>query len=95
MPTVTAAGSDQAGATELTADNNLVTTANEGEGVKVPSFVAGEVWVCNGTSVTVFVYPTSGGKLNNAPMNVALLLEPQAAAIFKAISALDCIVVHC
>jgi hypothetical protein len=94
--TVTAAGSDQSGATELTDDNSLITTATEGQGVKLPaSFTAGDMYVVNGTSANVFVYPASGGKLNNAIANLPIDLPPQHGAIFKAISSTgDCLVIY-
>ena len=91
---VTAAGSDQAGATLLTYDNNLITTASEDQGVRLPSFNAGTMWVVNGAAVTVFVYPPTSAKLNNAPVNVPLLLPPQGGAIFKPISTTQYLVVH-
>ena len=90
---VSAAGSDQAGATLLAADNNLITTATADQGVRLPaSWIAGDIWVCNGTSVNVFVYPVVGGKLNNETANAPLTLPAGRAAICKAVSATQCFV---
>ena len=93
--TVSAAGSNQSDATALTADNNLITTATEDQGVVLPAFAAGSIWVVNGTSVTVFCYPPTGATFNNAPANAPLLMPPQCGAIIKAISSTQYLVVHC
>lgn len=91
--TVSAAGTNQSDATLIASDNNLITTASDGQGVILPSFNAGTIWIANATAVNVFVYPVSGGKLNGQTANAALELPPARAAVFKAISATDCLVI--
>lgn len=91
--TVAAAGSDQAGATLIAADNNLITTATEAQGVRLPaSWIAGDIWVCNGTAVNVLVYPATGVKLNNQTTNDPLTLPAGHAAVFKAVTSTQCFV---
>ena len=94
---VSAAGTTQGTATQLTADVNLVTTATEGQGVILPAMTLGDViWVANGTSggsaADFYVYPVSGGKLNGQTVDVGLLLPPAKAAVFVALNSLDCLV---
>ena len=90
---VSAAGTNQATATLIAADNNLVTTASAGQGVVLPSYSAGDILIANGATVDVLVYPASGASLNNGSANAAITLVPGAAATFKAISATSVLVV--
>ena len=92
--TVTAAGANQATATELTADNSLITTASAGQGVRLPSFNLGSVLIANGTAVAVLVYPVTGGKINNASANAAITLYPGLGVECTAINATDVLAVY-
>src|SRR6056300_22873 len=59
---VTAAGTDQSGATALTKTYNIVTTATADQGVKLPSAASGLVYnVINATSVSIKLYPNTSG----------------------------------
>jgi hypothetical protein len=64
---LTAAGTTNADALQLTADFNVVTTASTNQGVKLPDVEVGsEVVVVNGTAAApLLVYPPSGGQINN------------------------------
>lgn len=78
---VTAAGTDQSGATALTKTFNVVTTATADQGVKLPTSAAG-LWynVVNGTSVNVKIYPNTSGTINDGSVNVAIDLPAGATA---------------
>ena len=92
--TVSAAGSAQNDATELTADLSLITTASAGEGVRLMSFAVGSILVANGTAVSVLVYPISGGKINNGTTNAAITLYPGLGVEFHAISSTEVLAVY-
>lgn len=92
--TVSAAGTIQSDATLIAFDNNLITTASASQGVRLPSFNAGAIYIANGTAVDVFVYPPTGGKINNDTANDPVTLPAGAAGIFKAISPLDTLAVY-
>lgn len=84
--TIAAAGTTQATAAEMTADVVTVTSAVEDAGVILPTMNArDECIVCNGTNVTILVYPRTGGSLNNATANLSLILTAFTAARFRAI----------
>jgi hypothetical protein len=93
---VTAAGTNQSTATQLTADHNLITACDPGQGVILPAMTFGdEVWVANGDSdADLLVYPRTGGKLNNQTANTPLSVATGRAAVFRAIGALDCLVIY-
>ena len=78
---VTAAGTDQSGATALTKTFNVVTTATANQGVKLPTAAAG-LWynVVNGTSVNVKIYPNTSGTINSGTANAAIDLPAGATA---------------
>lgn len=82
---VSAAGSSQSDATLIAACNNLITTASAGQGVRLPSFNAGDIIIANGTAVDVLVYPVSGAKLNNAAANAAITLPAGLAVLVKSL----------
>lgn len=70
---VTAAGSDQSGATALTNTYNVVSAATADQGVKLPTAAAGLLYtVSNGTSVNVKVYPNTSGTINSGVTNTAI-----------------------
>lgn len=83
--TMAAAGTTQADAAAMPADFVMVTSGSEDNGVLLPLMnVNEEAIVCNGLTVNIKVYPRSGGKINNATVDVALLLSANAAAHFRA-----------
>ena len=88
--TLAAAGTTQATAAECNADMVMVTSGTQGAGVIIrPLNVREEQVVCNGTSGTssidLYVYPRSGGQINNSGANVHLILPSGRAARFRAI----------
>lgn len=85
---ISAAGSDQAGATALTAADNEVTTVAAGTGVVLPVLAsAGDtVSVFNGGANPLKVYPTSGMKINSLPTNQAVTLGANTGCLFKMVS---------
>ncbi len=88
--TLVAIGTTQATAAECNADMVMVTSGTDASGVMVrPMNVNEEQIVCNGTSGTgaidLYVYPRSGGQINNATANLGLLLPSGKAARFRAI----------
>ena len=75
--TVSAAGSDQSGATALTNSYNIVTTATANQGVKLPDCAAGlEAFLLNDTAVNLKVYPATGETIDSGASNVAVDLSP-------------------
>lgn len=82
----------QAGATALTAANNVIgTCANAGDGVILP--VAGKgskVYVRNGGVAAANVYPPVGGAINGGTANAAVSLAAGATATFTFTSDLNC-----
>lgn len=89
MATISAAGTTQGTATLLAAVNNLVTTASQGQGVRLPltpTVSANDrLFVANQTTVNIWVYPPSGGTMNNKAANIGLMLAPNSAAEFLCI----------
>lgn len=83
--TMTAAGTAQSDAAEMTADEVLVTAGAEDSGVLLPTMgFREECIVANGLNVTIKVYPRSGGQLNGATADNPLILDPFTAARFRA-----------
>lgn len=81
--TVTAAGTDQGGATALSATNSVVTSVSTGQGVKLPTATAGLVnTVVNATSTALNVYPNSSDQINGA--GSAIVVGPYKTATFIA-----------
>jgi hypothetical protein len=92
--TIAAAGTTQATATEMPSYTVMVTSATSAQGVILPPMNAGEeAIVCNGTSAEIFIYPRSGGKINNSDANVHLWLNANSAARFLAIDGLNVIAI--
>lgn len=85
---VSTAGSDQAGATALTATINLITTASGTQGVRLPSPVAGQtIIVANNSGVsTARIYPHSGGNIDGGTSNVHILISTATTFTFVAMS---------
>lgn len=85
--TVTAAGSNQSGATALTSDINIVTTVGSGAGVVLPTAAAGRtVVVKNGGANTLSVYPASGAAIDSLSANAAYSLPAGGYVVFNATS---------
>lgn len=86
--TISAAGTDQSGATQLTATINRVTTVAASSGVKLYASPAAGSWqvVYNGGANTLRVYPQTSGTLNQLSANTAMLLATNTAAIYFAAS---------
>jgi len=82
---IAAAGTTQATATPMPAYMVMVTSGTGG--VQLPPLNKDEdAVVCNGLSgAEVFVYPRSGGKINNATADLHILLPPNTSARFRAI----------
>lgn len=83
---VTAAGTSQSTATLLTAANNVITTATQGQGVRLPLTptvsACDRLHVANNTAVNVWVYPGSGGAIGGNTTNRGAMLAPNKAADF-------------
>jgi len=82
-------GGGQASATPLTTRYNIVeTVASAGDSVKLPAAVGGKVVVVKNISATSCdVFPITGGKINNYPINNAEALAAGVAKYFFATSA--------
>lgn len=91
--TQAAAGTTQATAAALAADNVMVTTVTQGsaECVILPALNLGDwQFVTNGQSTNnLYIYPQVGGKINNATANAYVELPPNRSAQFQAIDALN------
>ena len=86
---VTANGSTQAQATQLTKTYNIINTAASANlGVQLLDASAGtRVTIFNSTNNTVKIYPYSGESINDLATNAALQLGPEKGRDFVAISA--------
>jgi hypothetical protein len=72
---ISAAGSTQGTATALAKDINVVSTVSAGQGVVLPTAVAGmRITVMNTSATAVNVYPASGGAINSGATNAAYSL---------------------
>lgn len=88
--TVSAAGSDQTGATELASVYNIVTTVGAGQGVKLPTASAQLTYtVVNATATSLLVYPNLSDKINGGTVNVAVTVPAGATATFIAKDSTD------
>lgn len=84
-PTVTAAGTNQAGATALTSIYNIVTTASANQGVACPTPVAGtRCTVVNNTANTIKVYPPSGVTVDTLSAATAISLPTKGRILWEA-----------
>ena len=85
---VTAAGTTQGTATDLTKTYNIINTASANQGVQLPDAVSGtRVTVFNSTSNNIKVYPYTNESINDLNANASLLLGPEKGRDFIAISA--------
>lgn len=85
---ISAAGTTQGTATELTNADNEITTAAAGSGVVLSASLAAgdEQTVFNAGANAVKVYPPSGMKINALSTNAAMLLATNTGCIFKCVS---------
>lgn len=85
--TVSAAGTDQAGATALTNEVNRVTTVAAGAGARLPTAVAGmAVPVFSDGANALKVYPATGAAIDALSTNAAHTLAVGEEAIYFALS---------
>lgn len=90
LPTVTAGTTQtQAGATALTASNNVVSTVTTaGDGVRVPSMEIGdEISICNIGANSCRVYPPTGEQINALSANSGFVLATNTAVKLKKFTA--------
>jgi hypothetical protein len=72
---ISASGSSQGDATALTKAFNVVSTVSAGQGVVLPTAVAGmRITVINTSGATLLVYPASGGTINSLATNAGYSL---------------------
>ena len=85
---VSAAGTTQGTATELTAACSEVTTVASGAGVALSSKLAAgdEQSVFNAGANALRIYPPSGMKINALASNAAMLLATNTGCLFKCVS---------
>jgi hypothetical protein len=88
--TVSAAGTNQSGATELADVYNIVTTVGSGAGVKLPTAGASLTYtVVNTTATNLLVYPNVSDKINGGTANAAVTVAAGSSATFIAKDATD------
>ena len=89
--TQTAAGTTQATAAALIADAVMIVSLDAGAGVILPAAnFNDERLVANGdTDAELFVYPPSGGKINNFTQDRAVAVAPGRAARFVCVNNLN------
>ena len=74
---VSAAGTDQTGATALSNTFNVVSTATENQGIKLPTASSGMLYtIINGTTANVKIYPNTSGTINSGAANASILISP-------------------
>lgn len=83
---LTATGTGQSDALQLTASINQVTTAAASTGVKLYATPAAGSWqvVYNGGANAMKVYPQTSGAINGLAANAGMLLAPKTACKFYA-----------
>lgn len=85
---VTAAGTTQGTATDLSKTYNIVNTASANQGVQLPDAVTGtRVTIFNSTTATIKVWPYTNESINDLSANTALDLGPEKGRDFVAVSA--------
>lgn len=85
---LSAAGTDQSGATELTSATNVVVTVGAGSGVICYSGMVpvDSQLVFNGGANPLIVYPPVGFKINNLPVNTGVILATNTAIEMTCVS---------
>jgi hypothetical protein len=87
---ISAAGTDQSGATELADVYNIITSVSSGQGVKLPTAAAQLTYtVVNTTATNLLVYPNVSDKINGASANTAVTVPGGSAVTFVAKDATD------
>ena len=82
---ISAAGSTQGTGTALTKEINIVSTVSSGQGVVLPTAVAGMVVTITNTSAnSLLVYPASGGYINSLAQNAGFTQGTSATLQFIA-----------
>jgi hypothetical protein len=77
----------QANATAITKEFNTISTVNTGEGVVLPTAVAGMAIILTNTSANaVLVYPAAGAVINTLATNAALSQGAGATLQYVAMS---------
>ena len=85
---VTAAGTTQGTATAITADTNVVTTATSGQGVILYNgIITDSQDIFNNTAVSIYVYPPTGGKVNQVATNGGFVLPAYTYVLVKKLTA--------
>ena len=84
---ISAAGATQGTATALTKDISIVSTVSAGQGVVLPTAIAGMVLIVNNTSATSLnVYPAVGAVINTLATDAAYTHVAGASLQYYAIS---------
>lgn len=87
---VSAAGTNQSGATELSDVYNIVTTVSSGAGVKLPTAEAQLTYtVVNTTATNLLVYPNVSDKINGGTANAAITVAAGSSVTFIAKDSTD------
>lgn len=87
---ISAAGSNQSGATELADVYNIVTSVSSGQGVKLPTASAQLTYtVVNTTATNLLVYPNVSDKINGGTADAAVTVAAGSAVTFVAKDATD------
>lgn len=74
---VSAAGTDQTGATALSKTFNVVSIATENQGIKLPTASSGVLYtIINGTTTNVKIYPNTAGTINSGAANASIIISP-------------------
>jgi len=82
---IAAAGTEQANATVITKEINVVSTVESGAGIVLPTAVAGMVITITNTSAnSLLVYPAANGIINSLSANAALTQVTNATLQFVA-----------
>ena len=84
---ISATGTIQGDATALTKDINVVSTVSAGQGVRLPTAVAGMVIIVNNASATnMNVYPATSAAINSLSTNAAYTHVAGASLQYYAVS---------
>jgi collagen type VII alpha len=82
---ISAAGSTQGTATAITKDINIVSTVSAGQGIVLPTAVAGMmISVTNTSANSLLVYPATGGTINTLASNAGLTHSAGATLLYIA-----------
>lgn len=85
---LTATGTNQSTALEITSNANLVSTVASGTGVRLSSTasVGQEQWVYNSGANPLAIYPPSSGNINDLAANAKTILSTNTTMVFKKLS---------